>query len=454
MARWSRFEPAADRRLVKGLTAGDEESLAKLYDIYAERLYDYCGSCVSDARSAGNVVHDTLIDAYRRVGRLRDRDRLRAWLYAAARRRCIQQGRNGTMSWDCTGAAAPGADEVENGALAGDLCQRVQKAFKKLSLADQEALFLALRHDLDAADLGVILGESQRRTQSRLDRGRVWLTHAAPVSSVSIALDPHQAPKLPANLRHRVLHSASDPELAGYRADIVARAGGLGPDGFPRQPGSRTPLRRRWLFAGSGLSAAVTGVAAVLLLVSSSTSGAGTWPFDPAPQPQPSKSLPSTGAPPKTTPPGQGPGHGDRPAPRPITGGDGAANPSPQPQHPPPTLPGRLTVRPDRIDLSGKDEARIFLRAENDAVTWTAAELSPAISLSRVRGTVPAGGEMTVRVVLNRGLVQLPGTTPITILESTGTQSTEIGPLGIIGTGDAYGSRKHTVLVSWPLSLL
>src|SRR5690606_14511406 len=55
------------------------------------------------------------------------------------------------------------------------------------------------------------------------------------------------APVLPAALRHRVMHTATDPELAGYRADIAARGGVLTPSGMPSQPDVPSPFTRRWL---------------------------------------------------------------------------------------------------------------------------------------------------------------------------------------------------------------
>jgi RNA polymerase sigma factor (sigma-70 family) len=581
MARWTRFEAAADRRLVKGLSAGNEDALAKLYDIYAERLFDYCWSSLGDVRGSANIVHDTLIDAYRRAGRMRDRDRLRAWLYAAARRRCVQQRRGGgALTWECTGGAAtarwsafarsdaravsgaarsdpltavrpmtstgvvrssrgtgaagasrsPGPPEsfgavgAPNGkkpaatpvaspeavtpdtksadttnshaansdaadsdaashaansdatspdatrldapspeatgpsatssevvvrlggasragtraAAADEPCKRVRKAFHRLAPADQEAIFLASRHDLDVADLVVTLGESQRRVQSRLARARAWLSDALPMVDTSTALDRHTAPQLPPELRNRVLHAGSDPELAGYRADIVARAGALSPDGFPRQPGSRSPLARRWLFAGSGLSAALAGVAAVLMLLGPAAPGApGPWPFDPEPSPRPSKSVPETAPQPPQNPDRPGPGGGEQAHPGPPPGG---APGRPEPEHErdrpsaPPAGQARLTVRPNEIALAGRSEATINLRAENADVAWTARDSAGAISLSRARGTAPAGEAETIEVRLDRALVTFPGVATVTVTEA--------------------GGREHTVQVSWTLSLL
>src|SRR3954468_15802689 len=158
MAKWPRFDPDADRRLAKALSEAGEESLAALYDVYAERLRDYCGSLIRDRRVATDIVHDTLIDAHRRTRRMRDRTRLRAWLYAAVRRRCLQRVRHPALRWD--GAGARPDDEAR---------VLLESAFERLDFLDQEALLLALRHDLTGDDLGALLGIPARRATARIE---------------------------------------------------------------------------------------------------------------------------------------------------------------------------------------------------------------------------------------------------------------------------------------------
>src|SRR3954453_8788784 len=127
MARWSRFAPAADRRLVKGLHDGDDDAIAALYDAYAERLYDSCMVLLDDSSAAADVVHDTFIDAARRTPRMRERAMLGPWLYAAARRRCLQRKQQ---------------VEAKNG-----------EPLSRLDSPQREALFLAYRHDLTGDQL-------------------------------------------------------------------------------------------------------------------------------------------------------------------------------------------------------------------------------------------------------------------------------------------------------------
>src|SRR5688572_7958497 len=103
MPRWSAFAPEIDRGLVKGLSDVEERGLVALYDAYVEQVFDYAVALLGEAKGAEDVVHDVFIDASRRVRGLRDRDRVRAWLYAAVRRRGLSRGRGRGVGWDWAG---------------------------------------------------------------------------------------------------------------------------------------------------------------------------------------------------------------------------------------------------------------------------------------------------------------------------------------------------------------
>lgn len=390
MAKWSRFAPAADRRLVKGLLDGDNEALVTLYDVYAERLYDYAVALIGDKNDAADIVHDAFIDAARRTPRMRERERLRAWLYAGVRRRCLQQAQPGAMLTDET--------------------------LTRLDFAQREALFLKYRHDLTGEDLAAALGISPRRAQARLRRGERQLPEAAAF--------PAPAPELPSALRHRVLHAGSDPELARYRVEIAARGGALTSDGMPRQPDAPSRMARRWAVA-SGVSMAALGVALATLMITRPALPQPDWPGPPSEHvqrppgrhPHASPSTPHRTGPP-STPSAVAPA-GIRPT------RDRDAN------HP----PGTLTAGPVSIHFSGTTRAAdLTLTAKGGPVSWTATAPSPQITLSSVRGRMPAGGHATLHVVLQRNLLTLPDTTTITLTDDAG----------------------HTVVitVSWDLAVL
>jgi DNA-directed RNA polymerase specialized sigma24 family protein len=386
MARWSRFAPDADRRLVKGLHDGDDDSLAALYDVYAERLYDYCMALLDDSRAAADVVHDTFIDAARRAPRMRDRADLRPWLYAAARRRCMQR-------------------KLQLEPAAGD-------PLASLDFLQREALFLNLRHDLTGEDLAVTLGISLRRAEARLSRAREQVPDAKEY------LDTAAAPVIPAALRHRVRHTGSDPELAGYRAEIAARGGSLTPEGIPRQPDAPSHLARRWAFTSAGLFTALASAFVVLLLMS---------PSLPVPEIQWPGGKPHVPRSPSHRPHRRGaqepvPGIGDDQ--RPTTAPQTINAPSPRPTSPRPPGGGRagvLTVNPKSIRFQAHTTmADILLSAEGGPVTWRAATSSPQVTLMQATGTIRDHGHVAVEVSLNRGLLTLPGSATVMVSGGTG----------------------------------
>jgi DNA-directed RNA polymerase specialized sigma24 family protein len=507
MAKWPRFDPDADRRLVGALSEGTEEPLAALYDIYAERLRDYCGSLTRDRRVATDIIHDTLIDASRRVRRMRDRVRLRAWLYAAVRRRCLQRVRHPALRWEF------GGDAIDEEAR-----ELLEAAFDRLDFVDQEALLLALRHDLDGEDLGALLGIPARRATTRIARaqaraesalgtaqrtaarrcaagdrtdprtepeagieaGAEPAAEAAPESeadsadadsadrsapaarepaarlrirsmsdaavtehvagcadcrrrrelSLAALLDLMPVPKLPVSLRHRVVHTGTDPELAGYRADIAARGGTLNADGLPRQPDIPSHFARRWLFTGGGMvGALVTAVIAAILI------GPGTpipdliWPSvgpDPSDTPRmPPRRPPAQAQPPPTGAPGW---------PReavPQAGGRRAD----EKRSPTPTAAGVLEVTPAAVALGRRERvAKVTLSAAGGPVTWQAVSSTNRITLSADDGRLAGGDKSVVTLTFRRGLLEIPGRETVTFTDSAG--------------------RTRTVAITWAGSLL
>src|SRR5580658_2730732 len=71
------------------IAVGDPGGLAEAYDRYAPALYAYCRSLVPEPGEAADAVQDTFVIAAAELTGLRDRHRLRPWLYAVARNECL-----------------------------------------------------------------------------------------------------------------------------------------------------------------------------------------------------------------------------------------------------------------------------------------------------------------------------------------------------------------------------
>lgn len=527
MTHWSGFDVTADRRLLKKLAEGGESALAEVYDIYAERLYDYALLLTSDVHVARDIVHDALIDASRRAPRMRDRRHLRPWLYGAVRRRGMARRRD---TW------SPPADPSPE-------LPTAYAALAALDRPHRDALCLAYRHDLDGPDLATTLGVSQRRARRRVLRASTraehettraqadapthagdaephaeaqdtrahadaddtptppgsqprtgaaedaWARGDAPTradaedaSAAADAVEDVGATDVPAYaeapctaspavvelvrmvpavappdiLRDRVLHTATDPQLARYRSQIVARGGRLIASGLPRQPDAPSQVARRYA-VGSVAMVAFLGLVTVGLNVVdggrepdvgrpmpswTTAPGHGTpGPSGQGPQPESGKpvALPTDRSPQRDGV-GDSPGTSGSPRPSDRTPAPRPSGDSPIPPiqvtPSPPRLPGQgtLTVRPAAIRFGGtSSKAVLTLSAEDRAVRWTARSTSPAVTLSSTGGTIGAGGTRRVTVRLARNSVlQLPGSSTITVT----------------------GGGTHTVPVKWSISVL
>ncbi|MFD0683783.1 RNA polymerase sigma factor [Actinomadura fibrosa] len=594
MPRLSPAQTTADRALVKGLNDGDETALAALYDEYAERLYDYALSMTADEKLAGDIVHDTFIDACRRAPRMRDHLHLSSWLYGAARRRCIRRGREPELYWDRTDdfSDAPFMDRADTPAAdttapapesaesewppSAELHDLLRASLARLDPADQEAVLLAFRHGLRPARLGAALGLSARRVAIRVRRARdemeaalkaeclqanlacaadqaveprraessraektgasgiavlasrsqppgrernsdhsgtsdltrvsdetrktpdqpqasgqvyelgqardavtamrrtsavnrgssrrgplsgpLWETfhrrgEVVPDPSGDRELGEHvggcaacrarcqvravalleraPAPVLPAALRHRVMHTATDPELAGHRADIAARGGTLTPEGLPNQPDVPSPFTRRWLFTGGGMAGALVAAVVAALIMGPGIGSAPSWlPFPAHPQPSITHQKPSQGsghspgAP--TGPGGAAQGRpGAAPPASPQTETEAPKSPTPTTTTAPtpstaPTPPGDLVIAPAKVELYGKKTAQIRLAARSGPVTWTAMTSTSQLILSQMQGGMPEDGSLDLTITLRTALIGLPGQGTLTFTDSEG----------------------------------
>src|ERR1700761_9725844 len=80
-----------DSEVVASIVAGEPDGLALAYDRYAADLYGSCRSLLREPDDAADAVQDTFVIAASKLAGLRDRDRLRAWLFAVARNECLRR---------------------------------------------------------------------------------------------------------------------------------------------------------------------------------------------------------------------------------------------------------------------------------------------------------------------------------------------------------------------------
>ncbi|MBW8486422.1 RNA polymerase sigma factor [Actinomadura parmotrematis] len=308
-------------RLAAALRGGDVIALSEVYDAYAPRLYDYCHGLMGDRVEANGALRNTLLAAREHVGGLADVSRLRGWLYALARKECLRRRDSPVRHTGQEAPEAGGADLGEE--RRADLDERrvlAHSALAALSGREREALDLAVRHGLDAADVAGVLGTSPHEAAALLDGAVRALGEAAaavavarahadgcaslaalsgtwPVPPASARRLPghvdgcpacreHRAPApaparllaalpvaaIPADLRLDVLSAATAGDRADQRRAVADLAGPLDAAGWPLPyaagPAAARPGGRR---RGRLLAAAGGGAAAVAIIGASLT---------------------------------------------------------------------------------------------------------------------------------------------------------------------------------------
>lgn len=321
--RGSSPSPSA-RQLVKALRERDPEGMARVYEHYAEDLYDYSWWLLRDRGTAWEALHDALLAASVHAKALRSPSKLRPWLYALVRAECLR----------CP-PSLPGVRERDE--ATGEVLNRATlngaephalawKAIESVPVVDADALVLHVRHRMELADLALVLGGSVGETRHLLERARTRvgqtlrteiLARTSPGDCAEVAaalraladhptaqgyahVDRHArscstcAPRVPRrvsfsrliealptarppdDLRTQVSKAYADPRLEDYRSLAARRLQPLGRGGFPRS--ARHQPRRRSVptvaaATVSGLLASAVCVALAVLGYAAVTGG-------------------------------------------------------------------------------------------------------------------------------------------------------------------------------------
>ena len=314
-----------DSEVAAAIVAGDPDGLAEAYDRYAAPLYTYCRSLLREPADAADAVQDTFVIAASKLAGLRDRNRLRPWLYAVARNECHRRLRDkasaATSALDQVPEMSDESADVAEGAERAELRALLRSAVRGLGASEQDLIQLQLRQELDVAEIAAVLGVSRNHAHALLSRARAQLEVCMGALLVArsgqgdcealsalledwdgqlnvlmrkrinrhiercpacterkrrelapallLGLAPLPIAVMPPGLRTQVLRlvSSDTPGAVAHRASVAQRADMSGPGGFPKP---LDPPKSAWWQArtvrGAAAAAVVAAAAALLIL--------------------------------------------------------------------------------------------------------------------------------------------------------------------------------------------
>ncbi|HWW91206.1 MAG TPA: RNA polymerase sigma factor [Solirubrobacteraceae bacterium] len=169
-----------ERELIGRAQAGDVAAFEALAGVHADRLYAVVLRFVGDCCEAEDVLQETLLRAWRGIGRFQGRAMVFTWLYRIAvneSNRALERRvrRRATVPVDeeAVQVPAPLQDGPADRAEQRELREALQVAIAKLSPPYRTALVLRDVEGLSTRDAARIVGVGEAAFKSRLHQARL-----------------------------------------------------------------------------------------------------------------------------------------------------------------------------------------------------------------------------------------------------------------------------------------
>jgi RNA polymerase sigma-70 factor (ECF subfamily) len=188
----SSVDPTRDEYtvLVRAAAAGDAQALERLLMRAQEVAWRFSTSVCGHADDAEDAMQEALIKTYRYVGRIREPEAFRPWLYRTVRNACLM-GRRKKVGEparlqsldevlprhdgsDRPDAPDPGKNPEQLAANAG-LRRRLRKALRSLPGPYRAIVFLREMEGLSTREVAKVMGISEDTVKTRLHRARIQL---------------------------------------------------------------------------------------------------------------------------------------------------------------------------------------------------------------------------------------------------------------------------------------
>jgi RNA polymerase sigma-70 factor, ECF subfamily len=171
---------AEERALLAAAQSGDRRAVGRILRAVADPALRFGRSFCRHDQDAEDVMQDVLTSLARSLGSFRGDAALSTWAYRVARRACLRRRTRASLPLEpldpIEAARHPdGEPGPERGYERRQLARRIEAAIAALPRPQREVLVLRDVEGLSAAEVGRVLGLTDRAVKSRLHRARLAL---------------------------------------------------------------------------------------------------------------------------------------------------------------------------------------------------------------------------------------------------------------------------------------
>lgn len=167
------FQKCSDKELAQQSQDGTLSAFEELVYRYEGRIYGFIANSCRNATDAREVTQDTFVRAFQAIGQFDGRRGFAPWLFAIARRKCIDHHRAAPSSTD-----EPMPEQSDDNDPAELLARQEERqslwslARRRLPAPQFQALWLKYAEDMSVADIAEVLRKTQTHVKVLLFRAR------------------------------------------------------------------------------------------------------------------------------------------------------------------------------------------------------------------------------------------------------------------------------------------
>lgn len=168
-----------ERTLIAGIVNGNKGAMNEIYKSYAPNLSGFVRLYLSDPNDVADIVHDTMLEVWRKADRFEGRSSLKTWIFSIAKNKSIDRNRKyGRISY--TDIPIEIEDENLDAAALLTLIQEasiVRDAVQQLKPDHRRAIHLSFFEDLTYKEIAEIEGCPEGTIKTRILYAKRSLHH-------------------------------------------------------------------------------------------------------------------------------------------------------------------------------------------------------------------------------------------------------------------------------------